>query len=231
MSRSSPNHGFWLEAACIALALGALPVACAGADPEEEVDDTAMDNLGSGVPSGGASQGPPRAPTVTGASGGPGAQPTAASGTGGVRGNAGGAGGAPARGGSGGSANRGGAATAGRGGSAMSGGDGGSAMSSSDAGSGGEPPQGSLSFAEDVHPILVARCGSCHATNLFLPRFANSDVQAAYDVAADLSDTIVDVLDAGEMPPACGGPPGGNGCVSQAEFELIEAWVAAGSPE
>jgi hypothetical protein len=119
--------------------------------------------------------------------------------------------------------------TAGRGGSATSGGSGGSSMSG---GAGGASMSaGSLSFAEDVHPILVARCGSCHATNLFLPRFASSDVQAAYDVAVDLSDTIVDVIDAGEMPPACGGPPGGNGCVSQAEFEVIESWVADGTPE
>jgi hypothetical protein len=87
-----------------------------------------------------------------------------------------------------------------------------------------------LSFAEDIHPILVQRCGSCHAAG-FLPRFANGNVPAAYDVAVDLSDTIVELIQAGDMPPACSGPPGSAGCVSQSDFELIRDWVADGTPE
>jgi hypothetical protein len=124
-------------------------------------------------------------------------------------------------------------ASAGNGGSAPAG-SGGSAGAMSGAGSGGTSGvpimPDSLGFAEDIHPILVARCGSCHASG-FLPRFASSNVQAAYDVAVDLSDTIVALIQAGDMPPACSGPPGSSGCVSKADFESIQEWVTDGTPE
>jgi hypothetical protein len=141
-------------------------------------------------------------------------------------GNAGGTNGTGGR-GSGGSAGSGGAMT-GSGGSAGSGSAGsGGGMS----GSGGAPVMtGAVSFSEDVYPILTRNCGSCHAFG-FLPNFASANVDQAYDVAVDLSDSMVERIDAGEMPPACNGPPGSGGCVSVADFELIRDWVADGTPE
>jgi hypothetical protein len=65
-----------------------------------------------------------------------------------------------------------------------------------------------------------------------LPRFANANVDTAYGVAVALSDTIVDLIASGDMPPACSGrDPGGQGCVSAANFELIQDWVEDDTPE
>jgi hypothetical protein len=115
----------------------------------------------------------------------------------------------------------------GTGGTGAAGGTGGSS-----AGTGGSTGQvETVGFEADVYPILKTNCGSCHA-NGFLPRFANANVDTAYDVAVDLSDTIVDLIASGDMPPACSGrAPGGQGCVSAANFELIQDWVEDDTPE
>jgi hypothetical protein len=48
-----------------------------------------------------------------------------------------------------------------------------------------------VSFAEDIHPILLAKCSAangCHSTaNPFLPGHAQPDVADAYDATQSLS--------------------------------------------
>jgi hypothetical protein len=98
---------------------------------------------------------------------------------------------------------------------------------------GNEPPLGDdvPSFAADVLPILRAECGSCHGAG-FLPRFAATNADAAYTVAVDLSTEIVQRIEQGTMPPACGrGEPGDSGCVSEDDFETIQGWVEGDTPE
>jgi hypothetical protein len=108
-----------------------------------------------------------------------------------------------------------------------------------------EPPPNmgnasALSFNEDVHPILVAMCGECHAEPAGgLPGHG----------AADPDDSFAEVVRmAGDVPvyerilaraSGIGGfmPPGyvgceelgTMGCLSQAEYDTIKLWVEQGA--
>jgi hypothetical protein len=94
-------------------------------------------------------------------------------------------------------------------------------------GAGAEP---SVSFEQDVLPVLRANCASCHA-NGSLPRFASTDVDTAFSVAVTRSQRMVTLIANGDMPPACSGrAPGGRSCVSVDDFGLIQDWVRAGTP-
>jgi hypothetical protein len=123
------------------------------------------------------------------------------------------------------------------------GGDGGSAAA---AGVGnGEP----LSFATDIHPILLEKCAgsSCHGTPMgpFRPGHAAVDVNEAYAATQQLGlmqqpvyqrilaransdDPTLLMPPAWAMPP-CGGAVGEPGCLGEDEVALIEAWVVGGA--
>lgn len=88
-----------------------------------------------------------------------------------------------------------------------------------------------IGFADDIHPILVANCGACHASVPSRGRFANANVDLAYEEALGLADEIVQRLGSGTMPPQCGSqPPGSPGCVSEPDFALIQTWSDLGLP-
>jgi hypothetical protein len=103
-----------------------------------------------------------------------------------------------------------------------------------------------VSFAEDIHPILLAKCSGsgsgCHSTaNPFLPGHAQPDVADAYEATQSMSTLGVPVYEriairgsgagpAGFMPPSCSGPVGSEGCLTEEELALIQAWVAADAP-
>ena len=88
-----------------------------------------------------------------------------------------------------------------------------------------------IGFDADIHPILVASCGGCHASAPGREQFANANVDLAYEEALGVADEIVQRLGAGTMPPQCGGaPPGSPGCVSEEELALIQAWNDLGLP-
>jgi hypothetical protein len=218
------------------LGLLAIHLACAGAD------DTAEDEEGPSAGSASAGAAGSIATPQAGTGGGTGGS-TQQSGAGGAGASAASAGGRSntgtgGRSGSGGTgAGAGGSGGSGAGGSNSSAGGAGGASAAggtggSSAGTGGSTGQvETVGFEADVYPILKTNCGSCHA-NGFLPRFANANVDTAYGVAVDLSDTIVDLIASGDMPPACAGrDPGGQGCVSAANFELIQDWVEDDMPE
>lgn len=129
------------------------------------------------------------------------------------------------------------------GGSVGSGGTGGGGGSG-----GGQMPQ--VSFAEDIHPILQMRCGgpgsSCHAVDQapFQPAHGSSDVDEAYEATQEDGTTgepvyeriLARVTDeTAMMPPVFASPPcqgeiGTPGCLTQAEVDLIAAWIEAGTP-
>jgi len=94
------------------------------------------------------------------------------------------------------------------------------------------PPAGdAVTFTADIRPILLENCGRCHASG-GLPQFASADAARGYDVAFDERNSIVSEIRGGDMPAdTCNGAPGSNGCVSAADFALIQQWVAAGAPE
>jgi mono/diheme cytochrome c family protein len=96
-------------------------------------------------------------------------------------------------------------------------------------------PAGSdeVSFAADVWPIFSGKCGPCHTVaNLGQQNIGNADKQLALADAKRIEDKLVMDLSGGRMPPTgCGGPPGSApGCVSEADFELIQDWIMADTP-
>ena len=92
------------------------------------------------------------------------------------------------------------------------------------------PPADAVGFDAQIFPILSANCARCHAGG-GLPPLASSNIDTAFDTARGLAGRIVSLVGAGDMPPdTCSGPPGSNGCVSAADFALIQNWVNAGTP-
>lgn len=116
-------------------------------------------------------------------------------------------------------------------------------------GSGMQMPT-AVTFTDDIHPILLAKCGTsgCHdgSQEPFLPGHGAADVEEAYAATQATSslggrvyERILERITSEDpsaiMPPPyppanCGGAIGEPGCVTQAELDLIEAWIAAGTP-
>lgn len=95
----------------------------------------------------------------------------------------------------------------------------------------GNPPPDAVTFTNDIRPILIAECGRCHASG-GLPQFASANPATGYAAAFRERNEIISEIRSGGMPEdTCDGPPGSNGCVSVADFQLIQRWVAAGAPE
>jgi len=83
-----------------------------------------------------------------------------------------------------------------------------------------------ISFTNEVAPILVAKCGGCHVNNQ-RGQFGMATYKALMAsgqlVANDpVESRLIQVIDSGEMPK-------GGGKVSEAELNLLRAWVSAGA--
>ncbi|HKO90898.1 MAG TPA: hypothetical protein VJU61_07095 [Polyangiaceae bacterium] len=123
-------------------------------------------------------------------------------------------------------------------------------------GGGGGGGQGAVSFAAQIHPIFLAKCAGsgCHSeANPYQPGHAAEDVNEAYAAATGVTasgDLVYERIlvrasgsDArGIMPPTyapptaaapvpCEGALGQPGCLTQAEFDLVQDWVDQGRPE
>ena len=111
-------------------------------------------------------------------------------------------------------------------------------------GSGGAAPQADagaadsgaalVSYARDIQPILLASCSPCHSTD----RDGRHNAATSYADAVRVSADIVREISSGGMPESgngnqgCnGGDPGDPGCVSAADFALLQQWIAAGTPQ
>ena len=136
----------------------------------------------------------------------------------------------------------------GGGASAPVGGSGSSPSAPPQSGSGGTSNPGVsdedlVSFDDDIHPILVAKCNPCHATpTVFTPGHAAADPNAAFAATQGMSldQPVYERILArtsgedpgGFMPPSdvgCMGPLGSEGCLTVAEFDLIQLWVEQGA--
>jgi hypothetical protein len=88
-----------------------------------------------------------------------------------------------------------------------------------------------VTYTADIQPILVQNCSPCHSTD----NDGGHNAASSYDDAVDEADNIIDEIESGGMPegdPGCdGGDPGDPGCVSEADFALIEQWVEDDTPE
>lgn len=94
-------------------------------------------------------------------------------------------------------------------------------------------PAGDISFATDVQPIFNSTCGPCHAEQgLAGVSIGDPDVDTAFDSAVDREARVLARIEAGTMPPPCGGgAPGDSGCITEEDLATVEAWYAAGAPE
>jgi hypothetical protein len=120
-----------------------------------------------------------------------------------------------------------------------------------DSGSAGDQ----VTFTKDIHPIFESKCSGpiCHSDkDSFLPGHAVADANVAYSEATGPGSSDVPVYQlillrvASENPqevmppsfamPPCGAPGskagiGQPGCLTQAEYDLIEKWVDEGRPK
>lgn len=109
-----------------------------------------------------------------------------------------------------------------------------------------------LSFAADIHPILVMKCSDsssqCHSATTrgpFQPGHAAPDTDDAYAqvTSTGVSGQLiyerilarVTTTGATSMPPPYANPPcegavGAPGCITEAELAKIQAWVDQGAP-
>ena len=107
-----------------------------------------------------------------------------------------------------------------------------------------------VSFATDIHPILLARCSGsmCHSSPMgpFRPGHAAADIDAAYAatqeaglngqavyeriVARASSTNPAQIMPPPFAMPPCEGVIGTPGCLTEDELGAIEAWVAQGAP-
>jgi len=94
----------------------------------------------------------------------------------------------------------------------------------------GEPAE--LSFEADVWPIFNTKCGSCHVTSgLGGQNIGSADKAEALEDSVTFEAAILMDLTSGSMPIGCGGGPGSSpSCVTQADFDTIEAWYDQGAP-
>jgi hypothetical protein len=92
----------------------------------------------------------------------------------------------------------------------------------------------------DVFVVLLDNCTPCHATpGSQLPAFAQDDTGAAYEVTQEPSNyenelmferIIARAVVDRTMPPGCfGGDLGAEGCVTERDAALLEAWIEQGA--
>jgi hypothetical protein len=92
-----------------------------------------------------------------------------------------------------------------------------------------------------AYAVLTLRCGSCHdaaAIGSDRPAFAQNNIEAAFTVTEEASSRggtiatriIAEGVTNRDMPPACnGGALGSPNCLTQAQANTLQAWVAAGA--
>jgi hypothetical protein len=133
-------------------------------------------------------------------------------------------------------------ASSGKGGTGGAGGAGGKAGAAGSGGKGGggvssQPDAGAgstVTYSADIQPILVADCSPCHSAD----GDGGHNAASSYADAVRVAARIVREINSGGMPDSgngnagCkGGDPGDPGCVSVADFALIQRWIAEGTPE
>jgi len=119
-------------------------------------------------------------------------------------------------------------------------------------GQGGTSAAQTVTFTKDIHPILVMNCGKsgCHdMSGSFIPGHGAADVDVAYMEATQIGSNNAPIYErilvrTGStdpmfvMPPyyetvpsPCMGGLGTPGCLTQAQYDLIKAWVDDGHPK
>jgi hypothetical protein len=150
---------------------------------------------------------------------------------------------ASGRGGSGGGAGGGGGGGTGGGGA----GAGGSGSGGASGDTAGETSAG-VTWTKDIKPIFSVKCANCHTSLNLAHNLGVSYAKAksppvnkaanACGTLATIAECTIKRIKEGSMPqisPKCTGNPAmdvaNNKCLTQAEQDLVQAWVTAGAPE
>jgi hypothetical protein len=84
----------------------------------------------------------------------------------------------------------------------------------------------SISFKNQIAPILVAKCGNCHVSatrgDFGMNTFAALASSGAVVPRDPVSSRLIQVIDSGEMPR-------GGGMVTEQELALLQQWVTLGA--
>lgn len=91
-------------------------------------------------------------------------------------------------------------------------------------------PAGGVSFAREVAPILVAKCGSCHVQGSkgdfnmanFTALMRGSKAGKVVFAGDDIGSPLVEIIESGDMPR-------GGSKISQAELTTLKKWIAEGA--
>ncbi|MGE0755684.1 MAG: c-type cytochrome domain-containing protein [Pirellulaceae bacterium] len=92
---------------------------------------------------------------------------------------------------------------------------------------GGEEP---VSFAKQVAPLLISKCGRCHVDNArgdfgmasYAQLMKGPPAGVVVFAGDDMGSRLVEVIETGDMPR-------GGGKVSEAEFALLKRWIKEGA--
>ncbi len=97
-------------------------------------------------------------------------------------------------------------------------------------GSGGGGGTGPTVTWSDVKPILKSYCTPCHdAASSGGACSAGLCFVDDYAAASQYASYLLQVMQAGSMPPSCYGNP--SSCVPQQDIATISAWISAGTPQ
>jgi hypothetical protein len=99
----------------------------------------------------------------------------------------------------------------------------------------GAPAEATVTYYQDVAPVLVEKCGGCHVSGGIGPFALDS-----YDAAAPMAGSIADSVAEGRMPPW--GAEESEGCTPQVPWkedarlteeqkQTLAAWADQGAPE
>jgi hypothetical protein len=90
-----------------------------------------------------------------------------------------------------------------------------------------------LSFATEVHPILMTRCQTCHrpagvagSTDLVLTGAADADLDAVLALISEENPDSSPILQKGSGHSHGGGTPLPQG---SADYDIVREWIAAGA--
>ena len=87
-----------------------------------------------------------------------------------------------------------------------------------DSGGAGDTTGGQVSYANDIAPLLAAKCVSCHGTTV-----ANGGIRLdGYTNAKNNASLANAMIQSGRMPI--------GGSLTAAEKQLFQSWVNAGTP-
>jgi len=91
-----------------------------------------------------------------------------------------------------------------------------------DGGNGGE-----ISFATQVHPILTAKCGTCHGTTSTIGKWGSASADESYTE----TQQIVDLTTPAQSPLIVSGNGGGGhpDALTDAEVQTITTWIQQGA--